>query len=260
MYPTIQLYSVYHKDFPLYPRAPFVTPIQVGAVNAPRLNMIGDDTGDHMSALNHLYCELTAAYWIMKNAPRNTDAWGLCHYRRYLIRDKYKLVFKKRPRYYFETSQQVLDGLLSPELYKTMQRLLSKHDIIVQRPTYAMKKTGKIYTIEETYKKMHIPEDWDITMDVIREKYPEYTESIRVFCNQVTMSYYNMMVARWDLWDTYLTWVFDILFEVEKRINLNNRDVYQGRVQAFLSERLLNLYIAHNKLRPAYLTLGLFES
>lgn len=256
MYPSIRLYSAYYKEFPLRPRAPYVTPICAG--KHAKLDMISDDTGDNIADKNALYSELTAAYWIMKNAVRDTDAWGLCHYRRYLIEDRYKLFFKKKSRYYFKTSQKVLDSLLTPELYTLLQQLLSSHDVIVQRPSWAMKKSGKIYTIEEAYKKMHIAGDWEIAMQVVREKYPAYAESIRVWGKQTKMSYNNVMIARWDVWDAYLTWLFDILFEVEKHIT-PEVNTYQSRVSGFLAERLMNLFILHNKLRPAYLTLGLFE-
>ena len=125
MLPSIQLFSAYFQPFPIWPNAAYVTPVQAGAANAStRLQMQGDDTGENISAQNHFYSELTVAYWVMKNADRaQCDAWGLSHYRRYLIQDRYKLFFKKRSRYYFRTSQQVLDSILTPELYDAMRRL-----------------------------------------------------------------------------------------------------------------------------------------
>ena len=56
------------------------------------LEMAGDDTGDNISELNPLYCEMTAVYWGWKNL--SADYIGLCHYRRYFTFEKRKL-FKR---------------------------------------------------------------------------------------------------------------------------------------------------------------------
>ena len=46
---SIRLYSVYYKSFPLYPKAPYVTPIQAGkAVAKEKMEILGDDTGENL--------------------------------------------------------------------------------------------------------------------------------------------------------------------------------------------------------------------
>ena len=54
-----------------------------------------------------------------------------------------------------------------------------------------------------------------------------------------------MLVAKKEVFDAYAEWLFDILFEVEKRIqkDVEKRDTYQKRVYGFLSERLMTIYI-----------------
>lgn len=258
---TIQLFSVFHKPF-YRPAASFVTPIQVGAaIAAQRLEMQGDNTGDHISSHNTFYNELTACYWIWKNADRTAfDAWGLCHYRRYFQVNKRKLFFIKRTRVYYTPTPESIDSVVNDRLYQRMQQLLQQHDVIVQRPEYAHKKKGKVYSIAESYAKQHLQEDWEHTMTVIKEKYPDYHNSIDAFNRQTKLSYYNMMVAPWHIWDGYFTWLFDILFEVENRLqDIAARDAYQRRVMGFLSERLLNLYLFHHKLKTGFLTIALFE-
>ncbi len=260
MLPSIQLFSAYHLAFSLFSKAGYITPVQAGAAVAPiKLSMQGDDEGDSISHLNAIYSELTVAYWVMKNANRTqADAWGLCHYRRYFIEDKYKLFFKKRSRYYYRTSQKILDNILTPQLYNTLQQLLSEHDIIVQRPTWARKEKGIIYNIKDAYTVCHVKEDYDATMQVVIEKFPEFKDSIESYGQLKVMSYNNMMIARWDVWDNYLHFLFTVLNEVQHRINMH-REGYQTRVFGFMAERLHNLFIYHHQLKAAHLTLGLFE-
>jgi len=260
MLPSIQLFSAYYKPFPLLPQVDFVTPMQAGAAVSPiRLAMPGDDTGDHVSHLNPFYSELTLAYWVTKNADRTqSDAWGLCHYRRYFIEDKYKLFIKKRSRFYFRTDQKVLDKILTPKLYKTLQELLLHHDVIVQRPSWAMKEKGIVYNIKDAYTQAHIKSDYDATMEVVIEQYPEFERSIEAYGHLTKMSYNNMMIARWQVWDDYLEFLFTVLGEVQHRINIH-KEGYQSRVFGFLAERLHNLFIYHHQLKTAHLTLGLFE-
>ena len=54
-----------------------------------------------------------------------------------------------------------------------------------------------------------------------------------------------MMICSKENWDNYHEWLFDILFELEKNIQISE-DSYQKRVFGFISERLLNLYLIHN--------------
>ena len=258
MLPSVRIYSVYYKHFHNFPQALYVTPIQAGIANSDvHLDMIGDNTGDNISTKNDLYSELTALYWIMKNAQRDSDALGFCHYRRYLINDQYKLFFKKRSRYYSKASKKAMESLLTPSLYRSYQELLSDHDVIVPRQDL-IKKKGIFYTVEEAYHLEHIKKDWDVTLKVVCEKYPDYGKSIPILCQQTKMFYNNIMIAPWKIWDSYSTWLFDILFEVEKQIELPKHG-YQRRVMGFLAERLHNLFVIHNQLKTAYLTLGMFE-
>jgi hypothetical protein len=92
---------------------------------------------------------------------------------------------------------------------------------------------------------------------VIEEKYPEYKKSFDYF-DQSKMSFFNMMIASWKVWDEYLTWLFNILLEVEKRIP-KSEDKYQRRVMGFISERIINLWVYHNKLKVKYYPVAVFE-
>jgi len=258
MNPEIKIFSVFHKAAPI-PAVDYVIPIFVGSSQTTNQKAIKDDTGDHIATLNSSFAELTACYWIWKNANRTgTDAWGLCHYRRYFTFNKIKYLIKKKSRINYNLNQKNINKVVSNDIYIKLQELLGSHDVILQRPEWAHKNRGKRYGIKEAYSMKHHLSDWELTLDVVKNKFPEYEKSITTFEKQKKMSYYNMMVARWEIWDDYLQWLFTILFEVKDSISAKS-DTYQQRVFGFLSERLLNLYVSHNGLRPAYLTIALFE-
>ena len=53
-------------------------------------------------------------------------------------------------------------------------------------------------------------------------------------------------------------WLFDILFEVYPQLHIDD-DPYQKRVMGFMSERFVNLFLMHNKIKTAYLPIASFD-
>ena len=52
-----------------------------------------------------------------------------------------------------------------------------------------------------------------------------------------------------ELLDAYCTWLFDILFELEKRIDPSQYDSFHARYLGRISERLLDVWIDKNNLK-----------
>ena len=248
----LKLFSAYHKPF-IIPAAFYVQPIHGGkALSNVGFSIMGDNTGNNISQLNYSFCELTVLYWIWKNADRSFDYWGLMHYRRYFTTGDFVSNLFKKKIYKYPVDQKILDGVVNQSLYNALLHALSEHDVILMKPI----KGGEL-SIEANYKDKHLPEHWDIMIQILQTKYPGYNQSLHYF-QQSSMSYFNMMIAGWKIWDDYLKWLFDILFEVEKRIGKVD-DAYQARVYGFLSERILNLYVYHNNLKAAYFPIASFE-
>lgn len=58
-----------------------------------------------------------------------------------------------------------------------------------------------------------------------------------------------MFVMKKSLFNQYSNWLFPILFELEKQVNIKNYDSYQSRLFGFLSERLFNIWLNYQNLK-----------
>ena len=232
-----QIYVCYHKALP-FVKSDVLTPIQVGAEIAEnQLDIIKDNTGDHISAKNPYFCELTATYWIWKNAK--ADNVGLCHYRRFFN-------FKNHETKVFRKTDQIAEKFSLNE--KTVSQILKEYDLILP-----MKKGSKRHpkTLYDFYAKEHFQSDLDLTLDIIKEKHPNQYPIADHVLRQWTYGYYaNMIVAKKEVFDAYASWLFGILFELERRIQKDVvlRSSYQQRVYGFISERLMPVFVATHPL------------
>ena len=184
-----------------------------------------DDKGENISEKNSNYCELTALYYAWKNL--DYDVIGLVHYRR-LFLDK-------------NSSKKKIENAIKKE---TIEKLLSEYDFILPRK--------RNYYIESNYSHYihaHHQEPLDETRKIIEEKYPEYLESFDKHMKKRSGHYFNMFIAKKETADKFLTWMFDILFELEKRVDLSNYSKNEKRVFGFISELLFDVYINANKLK-----------
>ena len=216
-------------------------PIHVGKVLSKYdLGIQDDATGDNISSLNSHFCELTGLYWAWKNLKR-TDYVGLCHYRRYFAFHEHTILSTPCC---IKRSYEFKDLDLN---IPNMDKLFAKYDIILpMREVYQ-------YSIAIAYSADHISDDLKTLKEVIAEKYPDYIPSFDfIFRRNNKFSPYNMMIMRWEDFQKYCKWLFDILFELSARINIDNYNPVQTRIWGYLGERLLNVYVYKNKMKPKY--------
>jgi hypothetical protein len=217
----------------------FYKPIFVGAdlVLDTEIGYTKDNEGDNISKKNKSFCELTALYWAWKNL--NSDYVGLCHYRRYFLFD-YKSIFKFDRIPILKCDNIFLNNLNTSESY--LQNLIDTYGIITTNPRITVGSIEKSYENDNA----NFVKDFLIMKDIIIEKYPTYKDNMNKHFNQNKLRHYNMFIMSKLDYDKYCNWLFDILFECEKRIDISEYNVIQKRVFGFLAERLLSLYIFHN--------------
>lgn len=185
--------------------------IQVGAALADKVIAdVCDDYGDNISTENRIYCELTALYWIWKN--EQAEYVGLEHYRRR-----------------FDISENMLIDVLEQDV-----------DVIVTIPVINTDGIG------ESYSRVHSRSDWEMLKNSVSKQYPEYINSFNYVEKQNYFFPYNMCIMKKTVLNRYCEWLFPILKELRDLIG-DKEDVYQNRYTGFMAERLLNIFLYHNR-------------
>lgn len=228
----------------MVPEVPWVHPIQAGRAINEGFGIEGDNTGDSISHLNQNWVELTAIYYIWKNYDRSQiPFWGLVHYRRYFTLPLGLNPFKRI--YPLKASEETFRRVLNPKLEAYIGRQLAEGKIILPK-RYHMYKLKK-WSVKQQYIRDHDADAWNLMEKAVKTLYPEYSESLDRFAGGLDLCVFNIMIASWDFWDGYLTWLFRILNEVKKEYRIRE-DPNQRRVFGFLSERLLNVYVLHQQV------------
>lgn len=226
-----------HKKDIMATQLPYF-PIQVGkAVSKENLNIQGDDAGDNISSKNSSYCELTGMYWAWKNL-KNVDVIGLCHYRRYFDFHNQCRLFM--PFEYFSTSKFKETNLNIPNII--IDRVFNGQIVVA-------KSIPLLYNLAINYCIAHVSEDLRTLQHVIKETQDRNVEEAFdvVMYHSNALIHYNMFLMSWKDFDNYCNWLFPILQEVEKRIDISNYNSVQRRIFGYMAERLFNVWLVAEK-------------
>lgn len=240
---NIKIFVCAHKEVPL-PQHPYFLPIQAGAALHDHINGYQpDNEGDNISIKNPHFCELTCHYWAWKNL-KNVDIVGLNHYRRYFDFTRKWPQFSA-DKHFIATEEFLKQDYIFPDL----EKLLSKYDIILP--------VARHWRVSNTqqYGDYHIAKDWEMLRQIIKERHSDYMPAFEKTMDNSNKSVgYNMFITHWKYFDAYSKWLFDILFEVEKRVPPID-DPIQSRIYGYMSERLINVFCEHHRLHIKYIPL-----
>lgn len=216
----IKILVASHKPDKVY-KDEVYTPIHVGRAisqyKEEMSDMIGDDTGDNISAKNKSYCELTALYWAWKNL-KDVEYMGLAHYRRY-----------------FETkfTNKIIDSVFM------------NCDVVLSKPylldTLMWNKLSRSLAQEDVV----------IFFKCLRKLFPEYEQSALKYLFDFNDIAFNMCIMKKDVFNNYCTFLFSILGECEKYMKPLPYTCLSRRL-GYISEYLLPIYCLHNNLRIRY--------
>lgn len=206
----------YHKPAKLYKDDVFV-PIHVGRACPSSLseeeqswmheNMIGDDTGDNISALNHHFCEMTAIYWAWKNYALlgNPEYIGLCHYRRIINKEDCINAVN------FDITASVWESPVS---------------------------------IGQQFIDGHHTDDLDQAVAMLD---PSFHEVSKKYLSQNKGYFHNIFIMKKEMFFEYCKTIFPILFQIHKNINYSTYTQYNQRMPGFIAERLTGIFIKNKE-------------
>lgn len=217
----LELFVVSHKEVDI-PSAAYLMPIR------------SDRTDGDNIAEKENYCELRAQYWVWKNKQLNNEDYvGFFHYRRYLELNKRKLLKipseTKRPIPYQIKKKPNAEMYSKPDV-KTW---VSGFEVIAPVWEYTGVPVWKRY---QSSPKQRL-NDLEVVYKILSEKYPAFISSADRYLSGKGEYYGNIYIMRWDRFQKYCSWLFDILEEFDRQVP-NVLPFTDG----FLGERLFGIY------------------
>ena len=211
-----------------------------------------DNSGPNISRKHPNYAELTAIYWAWKNMDvlGNPDYIGLFHYRRFFNFKKDMEGTDPWQHAFFDFSEKTVKrfGWRNEDI----EQICQGADIITSKLEQILNPLdwNSPATLEVHYKNAHYAEDFDLAIETIRKLHPKYEKILDEFIHAEFGHYCNMFVMKRELFIEYAEWLFSILFEMEKHIDVrsekyNGENVSQKRVFGFLGERLLICFLMY---------------
>ena len=253
-----KVFVAMHKDF-ITPQHDIFETVQCGcSLTNTRLNCKHfDNSGENISAKNKNYCELTALYAMWKNGKfENCDYVGLMHYRRYLYPFNQPLIFYRN---FFSLLQNSHLLIFNGQLFS------GKKNTHWENPEFAWSEISaflrnEIYNFDMLipypeilpcsvylhYCYYHRKKDLQIMIESVNKLFPDFLPYLKKALNSHALYIGNLFVMKKSLTDKYLSLLFTVLDDVEKKIILPT-DTYQARVLGFLAERLFSAFVLYCK-------------
>jgi len=175
-------------------------PIQVGAELHKDLDLcaLKDNLGENISEMNGYYCELTAHYWVWKNAKKyypNLKYVGFCHYRRWFDFGADAEIILKEPQKFFGDTHKM---------------------VCFNKEGFGKQSIRMCYYLDHQF------QDWDTDYEIMLEKYPQWARHFYEETNKQNIFFYgkNSFIMKWEDFEKYCTQLFEILFEHDKRFGI----------------------------------------
>ena len=220
-----KIYTVSYKEY-CEIDSPLYSTVWVGDAIRSGFNGIRDNEGENISNYNSIINECTALFWIWKN-DKESDYIGLNHYRRFF-------------------SSPVDIGWLLQE--KELRVIMKGCDVVVCKAVILDK------CIPDKMRDQICEDAFDAGYRAIKSvfdgKSAKEREAFERFIQGNVLYPRQMFVMRRELLNEYCSWLFPILFEMIKRVEIKDSwDAYSKRVIGFWAERMLTVWLLYTGYR-----------
>ena len=177
------VFSQWHSTAVVQEEYPdWILPIQAGSIFTDKKpQSFLDEIGDSISDKNRVLAEMTAAYWVWRNAEP-VKYKGLCHYRRHFLLTNIEVRNLER------------NGI----------------DVILPTPRYVPGGIRRMFLAETPVKEPV----YQTMCRAVDECHPEDTEAFAIYMEECLYCPNNMVIARSEIYDAYCEWIFSVLFRM----------------------------------------------
>ena len=208
-----------------------------------------DNDGENISAKNKSYCELTTQYWAWKNM--DADYYGFCHYRRFFSFSEEEVA----ETCWGTIEYDYLDDRAIEELHfneKDMEGYIENYDFLIAKGI-SINSLGasSVYEHYKNAPELHI-KDIDILLEIIKEKYPELSETADAYFSGKIFYPCNMFIMKKEVFYAYSAILFDLLDEFEKRTDMSEYSREGYRTTGHLGERIAGIYYLYLQAQKKY--------
>ncbi|KGR34530.1 hypothetical protein OA39_02900 [Vibrio campbellii] len=203
------------------------------------LSITHDHFANSIAHKNKYYSELTSLYAINQVCQFEDLSYsGLMHYRRR---------FSQIPSSAFSRGKlfkKIYFYLIHKKgLYLTKSKIeesLTEFDAILPQ------KVKFPCSMYEQFAKHHDVSDLLYARAALEKLFPDYLPAYDTYMASRDSHLFNMLIAKKEIINDYCNWIFPILDELEKTIDLDAKHGYQQRCMGYIAERLINVYFLKN--------------
>lgn len=254
----MNIYCITHKHIEGIKNLDLI-PFGVGTSNFPE-NYIIENTGDNIADKNYNYSETSFHYWYWKNLLNkvsSNDWFGMCQYRRYFVKSKYRSLINNRDgnQGHYPNINNFND--LNEMLQKEPSSEWKGYDVVLCEPwSVAIKSKMKLIkrgfkslikdpsiifsekkqNIKLHFQMFHGYKNLQSAIDLIPEK-DRYDFENYISENNMLSGHCIFLSNNQDLINKFYSDLFYWLFKCEKMFGLNLKGYDNQRIYSFLTER-----------------------